>query len=130
MAVMKFFNDITCDSFVIFRQHLKTFNFICIYKFKLLLSQLKINKNYEQVNLGSVKILNIFINMLDILYVLRGYSTGYYNLISFKYLLVLHLFAPPPPNKKIPPPTPSEHLFTYQTRVHFKRQISHKCIYM
>lgn len=32
--------------------------------------------------------------MLDILYVLRGYSTGYYNLISFKYLLVLHLFVP------------------------------------
>lgn len=96
------------------------------------LSRLKINKNYEQVNLGSVKILNIFINMLDILYVLRGYSTGYYNLISFKYLLVLHLFAPPPQKKikKIPPPTPSEHLFTYQTRVHFKRQISHKCIYM
>lgn len=38
--------------------------------------------------------------MLDILYVLRGYSTGYYNLISFKYLLVLHLFVPPPPKKK------------------------------
>lgn len=65
--------------------------------------------------------------MLDILYVLRGYSTGYYNLISFKYLLVLHLFVPPP---QIPPLTPSEHLFTYQTRVHFKRQRSHKYIYM
>lgn len=64
--------------------------------------------------------------MLDISYVLRGYSTGYYNLISFKYLLVLHLFVP----LKIPPPTPYEHLFTYQTRVHFKRQRSHKYIYM
>lgn len=31
-----------------------------IYKFKLFLSRLKINKNYEQVNLGSVKIINIF----------------------------------------------------------------------
>lgn len=51
--------------------------------------------------------------MLDILYVLRGYSTGYDNLISFKYLLVLHLFAPPPPKKKIPPPTPSEHLLKF-----------------
>lgn len=58
--MMKFFNDITCDSFVIFRQHLKAFNFICIYKFKLFLSRLKINKNYEQVNLGRVKIINIF----------------------------------------------------------------------
>lgn len=43
--------------------------------------------------------------MLDILYVLRGYSTGYYNLISFKYLLVLHLFVPPPKKKNTSPNT-------------------------